>query len=230
MVQVARERSGEEAAAASAFISWVTPEACLQLAMLADAAEENLDLTRGLDKEGFSLEDLSYMISGYYDRLVSLFTGDVAGTPNRDTAGCLTVSTGYTSHMLKLLRHPFLLNGQNFSSERGVPDATIRRCLGRMCNFVLLVKETLSAEFPNFETVQCYGVFRCVPGPHRTRSVPCSLDAAKLLAELHSVYRIGVSLEEMQQQFYAMRHVAERLAAHEGLGAGQKPKVKMNHV
>ena len=221
MVQITEDRKGtEEASAAARFLDWVTPELCLQMAMMADAAEENLQMTRFFDVENFALEDMSFVISSFQDRLDTLFTGDVPGTPNAKIAACLTVPTGYTSHMLKLLRHPFMLRGRSFGKEAGVPAAAVRRCLGRMCNWFLLVKETLAAEFPNFETIQCFGVFRCVPSGTLRKSAPGSLEAAGLLAKLHSVYKMQVPLQSMQDEYYKSRHVAERLARHESLDSG----------
>ena len=221
MVQITEDRKGtEEASAAARFLDWVTPELCLQMAMMADAAEENLQMTRFFDVENFALEDMSFVISSFQDRLDTLFTGDVPGTPNAKIAACLTVPTGYTSHMLKLLRHPFMLRGRSFGKEAGVPAAAVRRCLGRMCNWFLLVKETLAAEFPNFETIQCFGVFRCVPSGTLRKSAPDSLEAAGLLAKLHSVYKMQVPLQSMQDEYYKSRHVAERLARHESLDSG----------
>ncbi|OLP73506.1 hypothetical protein AK812_SmicGene47234, partial [Symbiodinium microadriaticum] len=221
MVQITEDRKGnEEASAAARFLDWVTPELCLQMAMMADAAEENLQMTRFFDVENFALEDLSFVISSFQDRLDALFTGDVPGTPNAKIAGCLTVPTGYTSHMLKLLSHPFMLRGRSFGKEAGVPAAAVRRCLGRMCNWFLVVKETLAAEFPNFETIQCFGVFRCVPSGTLRKSAPDSLEAAGLLAKLHAVYKMQVPLQSLQDEYYKSRHVAERLATHESLDSG----------
>lgn len=222
MVQITEDRKGnEEASAAARFLDWVTPELCLQMAMMADAAEENLQMTRFFDVETFALEDLSFVMSSFQDRLEALFTGDVPGTPNAKIAGCLTVPTGYTSHMLKLLSHPFMLRGRSFGKEGGVPAAAVRRCLGRMCNWFLVVKETLAAEFPNFETIQCFGVFRCVPSGTLRKSAPDSLEAGGLLAKLHAVYKMQVPLQSMQDEYYKSRHVAERLARHESLDSGR---------
>ena len=230
MVQITEDRKGnEEASAAARFLDWVTPELCLQMAMMADAAEENLQMTRFFDVENFALEDLSFVISSFQDRLDALFTGDVPGTPNAKIAGCLTVPTGYTSHMLKLLSHPFMLRGRSFGKEAGVPAAAVRRCLGRMCNWFLVVKETLAAEFPNFETIQCFGVFRCVPSGTLRKSAPDSLEAAGLLAKLHAVYKMQVPLQSLQDEYYKSRHVAERLATHESLDSGQGVLKKLHH-
>ena len=73
-----------------------SPQHAVQLAMLADAADEGMALTRFCDCEALDVAALSGRISAFLDRLVNLFG------PNR---ACLT-APGYTKHMLETLKHP----------------------------------------------------------------------------------------------------------------------------
>ena len=64
--------------------------------------------------------------------------------------------------MLAVLEHPIgVPQGRTEVRFIGKPnDALIRRCLGRMVNWVIVAESTLRAEFPSFETIQalvsCY--------------------------------------------------------------------------
>ena len=70
MVQVTQERRGSaEGRAAENFLSWLTSERALQLAMMADAGEEHVQVLRLLDYEGFPVDDLSYKLSAFLDRI-----------------------------------------------------------------------------------------------------------------------------------------------------------------
>eukprot|EP00959_Pyramimonas_sp_CCMP1952_P270958 5664655-Pyramimonas_sp.AAC.1 len=72
---VANRKGNAEAVAASTFLGWLDDEKALQLAMLADAGDELSDLLRLLDYEGFPLEDLSFNLSAFLERLNYLFVG-----------------------------------------------------------------------------------------------------------------------------------------------------------
>ena len=64
--------------------------------------------------------------------------------------------------MLSVLKHPIMIPGagvQVLGRSDGVAPAVLQRCLARMANWVASVVHTLRAEFPDFETLQAWGVF-----------------------------------------------------------------------
>jgi hypothetical protein len=91
-VEVARDRKGQpEGDKASVFLDLLTEERLVVLAMLADAGDEAMALTRYLDCESFETELLTEEISRFLERIRWLFTN----------AGCL--QTGYTACIIEYL-------------------------------------------------------------------------------------------------------------------------------
>ena len=87
--------------------------------MTADGGEEQLQLLRLLDYQGFPADELAYNLSAFSDRIRCLFTG-VAGQP----PACFQL--GFTAHMLSVLKHPVAIQVANGSvryigSVDGVP-------------------------------------------------------------------------------------------------------------
>ena len=161
MIHIIRERSGEDRHAARTFLDWLDMEKCLQLAMMADGGEEQLELIRLMDYQGFPLDELAYNLSAFRSRLHNLFVSPEAG----ELPTCVRV--GFTAHMLKILSHPMGVptgaGGVRYiGANGGVPLETQLRCVSRMSNWTVLVEHTLQAEFPACETIQAWGVFNVV--------------------------------------------------------------------
>ena len=212
VVQIAQERKQEAAGrSASNFLAWLTPERCLQLGMLADAAIENLELTRMLDWQGFPVEELPSQILGFRDRLRGLFQA----TP----AVCW--STGCTEQMMQRLQKAMIFvfpgpGGRQQTNSLGKPsDLIVAACLSRMSHWVTLCEATLSAEFPHFETQQCFSLFNVknVEGNPPERAVRTNV-ISRLQAAFHEADR-PVAGEEFQRIW----HVAKRICNEEGLSS-----------
>ena len=149
MSRVWNERRDARARDWLAFIA-ETPQHALQLAMLADAADEGMALTRFCDKEDLDIAALSGRIASFMDRVVHLFG---------EKRGCLT-APGYTQLMLKTLQHPIVWGvGDRSQSTRPPSPRDINACLGRMLAWLHLAKATIDAEFPDWELGQPFRIF-----------------------------------------------------------------------
>ena len=141
-----RDRAGQ-------WLQYIDDENCLALAMLADAADEAMLLTRLLDNEDVDPAAANDEVQLFVNKVHGLFG---------DSRGCLRV-TGYTSTMLRFLEQPivFTVRSQTCSIGRhgGVLASQIDRCLGRMRCWMVLAKATLSAEFPDFDFLTSLSVF-----------------------------------------------------------------------
>ena len=111
LVQISWQRRGlEEGTRVLDFLQWLSPQKCLLVAMMADAGQESLELTRMVDYQNFPVEDLPFNLSAFMTRLRCLFVGNQP----------LCLSTGFTGRMLRLLQTDFCLNlpqGKGFFLE-----------------------------------------------------------------------------------------------------------------
>ena len=75
MIRLGNERRDEPSKRARAWLAFIaeSPRHCLQLSMLADAADEGMSLTRFCDTEGMDIAFLSSRIAAFLDRVVNLF-------------------------------------------------------------------------------------------------------------------------------------------------------------
>ena len=146
----AQTRNDESSASSKAWLTWVSEERCLQAAMLADASDQTLALTRILDKEAVDPAIINAEVRSYVHIIEALF-----GEEER----CLTVF-GYTRAMMETLRTPLVwdVKGKvrSLGSDGGVQRETVLRCLGRMRSWSRLAAATIAVEFPSFEL--CYAV------------------------------------------------------------------------
>ena len=149
-LHVAKVRSDQAGAFAKRWLEWVDEEQCLQAAMLADAADSSLAVTRVLDAEDTDPARVCDTISLYLDNIRGLF----------DQGKVLEVF-GYTNTMLKTLSRPlvFQLGGSHrtLGSEAGVAADIQERCLKRMQAWTKLAASAIEAEFPAFEITQVSG-------------------------------------------------------------------------
>ena len=152
-LQIASRPSDDMVMMAKAWLQWVDTEKCVMAAMLADTSDQSLVLTRLLDSEGIDPAVLNREVHGFYLAITALFG---------EQEQCLSVF-GYTSVMLKLLKHQVVwtVNGTTHSIgvESGVPRDIVDRCLGRMRAYLVLARAALDAEFPSFEIAQSFRVF-----------------------------------------------------------------------
>ena len=205
--RVAMERTDEKGKAAASFLEWLNAERSLQLAMLADCAVENLELTRLVDYEGFPTKDLPMNLCAFRDRIRALFTDN--------DPGCLRM--GLTGHMLRLLDRGFLINfpgRQMHVKELWRPSAILTTaCVCRMANWVRLTEATLTAEFPSFEVVQAFAAFSLKQGAGSQHGG--HLLRTSQIARLQNAFKIGHD-EAAEVQLQRLWHVARRIADEQG--------------
>ncbi|CAK0905614.1 unnamed protein product, partial [Prorocentrum cordatum] len=122
------------ASMAKAWLKSVNTERCLMLAMMADASDQAMQLTRILDDESADPAILNREVLAFNLSITGLFGS---------SRGCLSVF-GYTTMMLKLLKIPIA----------GAPADIIDKCIARMRSYIVLSRAALKAEFPTFELAQ----------------------------------------------------------------------------
>lgn len=210
IVQIATERRGKtEGAAALDFLTWVSTEKLVLFAMMTDGGEENLHLTRIVDYEGFPLEELPSNILAFKDRLRKLFTGDRP----------LCLCTGFTGHMLGLMRHEYCINlpglCKQLGKKGGVGDEVLVAALHRMSSWVALTESTLDAEFPAFEIQTAFSIFS-VNGDAEPSAT--QIRTTKMLSRLQQAFGCE-DLPLANKQLERLRFVAVRLANQESLGS-----------
>lgn len=153
-ITIAVRRKGlKEAKLAAEFLHWVDEEACLQLAMIADAGAEGWRFKGFWDSENTDPARSAAEIERYRRVCHSLFVD------------MNVVQVGFTAYMLQILRKPILIpewatgSAKTLGSEAGVDLATIQRCLARMQCFVSMSMSVLQAEFPSWEILQSFAAF-----------------------------------------------------------------------
>lgn len=164
---LALHRSDEHGKLATTWCLWVDSEKCLQAAMLADASDQLMSLTRVVDDENVD--------PAVANREVYMFVKAIDlwfGEPQQ----CLHLF-GYTSTMLKTLSHRSVwhVNGRvcSIGQDGGLPASIINRCLDRMQSWVILAKAAVSSEFPYFELSQAFNAFDVTQGSPSANARHC---------------------------------------------------------
>ena len=148
---------------AETFLTMLSPETILLLGMLADASDEVLVLVRFFDKEAFEVDRMAEAVETFKRQLSALFRGQV----------CLR--TGFTQLCLKHLQTTKLVRLGN-GALRTVcgpavdVNAVVQKCLQRMVVWARLVEEVVSTEFPAWELLGAFSVFRLADAPTRERA------------------------------------------------------------
>eukprot|EP00435_Cladocopium_sp_Y103_P022118 s3625_g5.t1 len=156
-LQLFRTRTDNAAKKAKLWIQKLDDESALLAAMLADAADSSLQLTRKMDSEEMDPATITQDICHYLQEIQALFVH-----------GEVLQRFGYTSTMLQTLKQPLVYQlgplSKCLGSQAGVKQEIKDRCLTRMKIWVKLAKEALEAEFPSFELGQAYKVFNLETG------------------------------------------------------------------
>ncbi|CAE7194252.1 unnamed protein product [Symbiodinium necroappetens] len=144
-----RGRGTPEGETAHRWLSNLSSETALQLAMVADATDETLAVSRFFDKDTYNKAELTAEISKFLCKCTWLF----------ERRGVL--GTGFTAYILELLRRsPCNFNlGGKVCSIQSPSQHDIESCLQRMTNWLQLVRLTIQAEFPHFEALQLFRLF-----------------------------------------------------------------------
>jgi hypothetical protein len=146
-------RRGREAQIADTFLQ-MSAEDYLQLAMMADAGDEAIQLVRLCDSESFDPATTPAEVGAFRARIRRLFM----------ERGCLELPgfTRFAMDILKLQRVYTRRQGQRLRfgcGPAGAPLDIVNRCLERMHGWCVIAISVLDAEFPDFEILQSFSVF-----------------------------------------------------------------------
>eukprot|EP00959_Pyramimonas_sp_CCMP1952_P171740 3588706-Pyramimonas_sp.AAC.1 len=148
-------RSGVEVQCAAEFICKIDTRTCVMLGLMADASDDALSFTRGVDSwENFDPSSVNADAYCFLIRIVELYV---------DGKVCKILS--HTKYMLDCLRQfPIVVPSgpssfKTIGDTNGVPHDTIQGCLRRLACWVKLCVHVMRAEFPDFELIQRFSVF-----------------------------------------------------------------------
>ena len=126
-------------------------------------------LVRPFDRESFAIEQMAERVKAFKQTLSALFLG----------GGCLRM--GFTKLCLQHLQTQKLVS-DGAGSVRGVGGLTlvdlapegplVQGCLQRMVAWSKVVQEVAATEFPDWELLGAFAVFRLEEPPARARPVP----------------------------------------------------------
>ena len=150
---------------------------------------------------------ISYTCQCFLERVTVLF----------ERQGCL--GCGHTAFMLRVLEKEMLLFIDHRPKRVGgiAMERIIARCLGRLGKWVQLAREVLRAEFPQFETVQAFGVLR-LNTRHEEREL-ASLEAArnKRIEQLSKIApMLELDVNDLLAQYYRHLPTAQFACCREG--------------
>ena len=149
-MEIYRVRRDENRSKALKFLEFIDAERILCLAMIGDAGDESMALTRYLDSELMATEDLPSNCEVFLKKIVMLFVD----------GRC--VEFGYTHYCLKMLKTPItiMLNTpKTIGSRSGASQHVIDRCLSRMATWVKMSESVLASEFPHFRVFSSFRIF-----------------------------------------------------------------------
>jgi len=195
-------------------------ERCLQLAMLGDACDEGLQFTRFNDSERADPAELEAQIATFLKRIKLLFIERQA------------LHTGLTKFMLKLLKHELLWweDGcpRKVGAGEGVPQIIIDRTFARMCCWVKLVVRVLQSEYPTFDVLLSFNVFRLDGIEFYTdEEVACTRD----LHFLRLSKALGLDCGTLRAEYDKLRPIAQHLSKSTGRTALEcwREALRMTH-
>jgi len=197
-----RESGSKEGQGVRAFMDLIDERTALLLGMMADASDECLLLTRFFDREAFHVEEMSGQVEAFRRRLRTLFAGKA----------CLT--TGHTAVMMSYLRTAKMVHKTGARMPvsfggREPSDRLVNECLGKMVAWCRVVEEVASTEFPDYELLGAFQVFRLLPHSAADRPGPSLNNGlqSKLLSQLAMTW--GVDANGLCSQFFEHRRLAQ---------------------
>ena len=188
----------------------VDSESALQLAMMADAADEVLILNRFFDREKYDKAEVWSTLQEFLVRTSWLFEDWGAE------------STGCTAHMLKLLETSRTIVLDKKARTLSYPSDAVtwthvvlhstcscevkQRCFLRMQNWLILARKCIKADFPAFESVSQFEAFALSYVPADTF--------------VHGLARmLGLDAGLLQTEWEHMRPVAQYLHDEKDMSA-----------
>ena len=190
------QRRGENVANdALAFLDFLDEERCLLLSMMSEAADEATQLVRFFDSESYDSAGIHEQICIFVNRLKHLF---IEGA---------VMECEYAHEMLQYLRRQrAFMNSQGAPKTLGgagtVTGEMTRRCLNRLQLYVNLAIETLRSEFPDYDIIMCFSVFKL----DRQQFGNSTAKREERLERLAKVF--GVDLQQVIDQFFDLRPMA----------------------
>ena len=160
-------------------------EDLLQLALLADAADEGLLLVRQMGSEQFDIASLHSTVAHFVERVDFLFNqGGCMAVENSFVQSCLSI---LSAGQVQVLPHS---ENQKASHRRvlGKPsEEAVQRCVNRMAVWAETAKAALEAEFPNFLVLHSFAVFALSDQARAVAAIPVDETHCQRLAKLFSV-------------------------------------------
>ena len=190
--------------------TWLTsiseqPSRLVMAAMLADAADEAMALTRFCDSEGMDVSELPAQISSFLDRVTTLFG------PRRYSLEC----TSYTSTMMHTLQDPIVWAiGTRQQNLRAPTPSELDTCFAHMQAWLILAQQTIQVEFPSWEVAQSFMNFNLEGNVHRLANDPYFKENMGRLA-----LACAVDSGRLAEEFIYHQHHAKQLKSHIGCDA-----------
>ena len=201
-----RDAGSKEGQGVRSFMNLLNEKNVLLLGMMADASDECLMLTRFFDREAFRIEEMSNQLEAFRRRLQALFAGRV----------CLR--TGHTAIMMQYLRTSKMVHKTDSKMPvsfggRAPQGSLIDECLGKMIAWCRLVEEVARTEFPDYELLAAFQIFRLQAVTQASRverlegHIIITDVQAKFLFQLSTAF--GVDATRLPTQFLEHRRIAQ---------------------
>ncbi len=203
--EVAIVRQGSKPAkAALAFLEGLTEERVVQVAMMADAAQETLLITRMFDTEGYDLAKVPSAIRAYVKTLEHLFL--------QSPPGCQ--ETGYAAFAIRTLQKPLLFHGRGYALRsvggQEVDRGTLARCVARMACWTRLAIQRAAFEFPQWLPMHGFCMFDLGIKPDVLKEDHHVDECIDRLGQLLQLDRGHFQEEFKRCQHYAFVHFQEK--------------------
>ena len=209
-ILASREAKDNGVPEATSFLRLLSSEGYLQLAMMADAAEETSTLLRACDADQLDTAQLNLHVSEFQRRVSHMFVD----------GACIRVEETFTGFALSALSTVRTWKvGSDKYSFGGAPPDMVQRCLARMQRWHRLALDVVRTEFPSFEVVASFRVFDLGNGLEesagRDRDPELGAEACQALQRLASVFTLDyVSL---RSSYVAVVGLARRLKSMHNL-------------
>ena len=203
MVAVSHARKTEDVGkSAASFLQWVTDEACLQLAMIADASDQVLVLVRSNDTDHPDPAQMASFVQSFLLEGARLWL----------EGHCWEF--GCTASMLRFLKLPrtyLIAGGQKGVCQLGghhaIDEACRKRCLERMVCWFRLAIDVCHAEWPYYDIVNALQVLTLGNQPSSGMSESLQSQSLERLANV-----FGCRPDVLESQY--IRHLPIAKSAH----------------
>lgn len=195
-----RGASSDEGKACADLLDFMSDEAALQLAMMADCSREIHRIVEMCDRSDFDEAGLPALLDECQCILEHLFK----------KGQCLHVP-GMTGVMVQTLRRPrtYLVKGvpKTVGSVDGVSEEVKMRCLRRMAAWTTLAHVVLQSEFPDWDLLSSFQVFSL--SKSRTTSTTAADGSRKVFLDRLAA-SIGICPIELYEQFNHFEPIAAK--------------------